>query len=94
MENTSAAAAGMHTFSHCHKRTGTETYPICVDLALRTSPRSTWLQLLLRYKVNAPKLPIKTSLLGLRIVPRETENNGYTKRRKRGGGGGGGGGGG
>ena len=28
-------------------------------------------------------------LLGLRIVPRETENNGYAKRRKRGGGGGG-----
>ena len=25
-------------------------------------------------------------VLGLRIVPRETENNGYAKRRKRGGG--------
>ena len=62
MENTSAAGMRMHSFSHCHKWTGTETYPICVDLVLSTSLRSTWLQLLLRYKVTAPKLPIKTNV--------------------------------
>ena len=62
MENTSAAGMRMLTFSHCHKWTGTETYPICVDLVLRTSLRSTWLQLLLRYKITSPKLPIKTNI--------------------------------
>ena len=48
----------------------------------------------IRYKVNVPKLPIKTSLLGLRIVPKENRKQWLCKRSEAGGGGGGGGGGG